>query len=90
MKCLRRPDITISPRVPIELIPRVLPLRRFVKRFEPLQKLLVVRPAQILYLVFENARDIASSPVHDVTMGLEKNDGTRNHRECAEWHAKTR
>jgi hypothetical protein len=42
-----------------------------------------VRPAQILYLVFENARDIASSPVHDVTMGLEKNDIMSNHRECA-------
>jgi hypothetical protein len=50
----------------------VLPFRRFVKRFKPLLKLIVVRPAEILYLVFEDTRDIASSPVHDITMGLEK------------------
>lgn len=67
---LRRPDIPISPRVPIELFPRMLPLGRVVKRFQPLLKLLVVPPAQILHLVLENARDITSSPVHDIAMGL--------------------
>mmetsp|Transcript_26949 Transcript_26949/g.45915 ORF Transcript_26949/g.45915 Transcript_26949/m.45915 type:complete len:224 (+) Transcript_26949:148-819(+) len=64
-----RPDVAISPRIFVNLLPGMLPVCCLIKRLQSLLKLLVMLSAQLLCLVFEDTRNIPASPVHDIAMG---------------------